>query len=227
MSVLLAAGPGSTPRGRTLLVVLPLLLTPTTALAFALLSRWLGDDAGYVLGFVVYWLWCLAVPLFLFGGRGIRSLFQDEAPLFQRRNWPLVLILALTVAGAVVLYFLPGLRSISPAVILFSPVAIVTGTLEEMLWRGSYVRTFRGNPWLACVYPALGFAVSHLAPELVYPAEGGVLPFVASTFFLGLAYGWVAFRTGSARWTAITHSLIGLLAFGEPLSSSLARLVFG
>jgi hypothetical protein len=100
-------------------------------------------------------------------------------------------------------------------------------SLEEVLWRGTYVRTFPGNPRLACIYPALGFAVSHLSPELVFPAQGGILPFVASTFFLGLAFGWVAYKTSTARWTAITLSLIGLLAFGLPLSSSLARLAFG
>jgi hypothetical protein len=47
-----------------------------------------------------------------------------------------------------------------------------------------------------------------------------------STFFPGLAHGWVAYRTGSAKWTAITHSLIGLLAFGQPLSASIVRLLF-
>jgi membrane protease YdiL (CAAX protease family) len=49
---------------------------------------------------------------------------------------------------------------------------------------------------------------------------------VLSTFALGLAYGWVAYKTGSARWTALSHSLAGLLAFGEPLSTSIVTLVF-
>jgi hypothetical protein len=35
---------------------------------------------------------------------------------------------------------------------------------------------------------------------------------VLSTFFLGLAYGFIAYRTGSARWTAISHSLNSILA---------------
>lgn len=121
---------------------------------------------------------------------------------------------------------MPSLADVSLWILLFSPIAIVNGTCEEVLWRGTYVEAFRHSVLLVCVFPALGFAVSHISPLLVLPGEGGVLPFVVSTFFLGLAYGWVAHKTGSAKWTAITHSLIGLLAFGEPLSSSIVRLVF-
>ncbi len=82
------------------------------------------------------------------------------------------------------------------------------------------------NPFLACLYPAIGFSLAHIAPQMVFPAEGGMVPFTISTLFLGLAYGWVTYRTGSARWTAITHSVIGLLAFGEPISISIVRLIF-
>jgi len=133
MSVPAADKTGSTARGRGFLLALPLLLTPSTALAFVRLSRWLGDDAGYVLGFAVYWLWCLAVPLAVLGRRGACSVLSGGSPLFRRRNWLLVVMLALTVVGAVVMYFLPGLGHVSLGVVLFSPVAIVTGTLEEVL----------------------------------------------------------------------------------------------
>jgi membrane protease YdiL (CAAX protease family) len=87
------------------------------------------------------------------------------------------------------------------------------------------VKAFRNNVLLACLYPAVGFAVSHISPGLVFPAESGTLPFLVATFFLGLAYGWVAYKTGSAKWTALSHSVIGLLAFGEPLSTSIVALI--
>ncbi len=210
---------------RVFLLILPILLTASTAIVFTSLARRLGPDLGYLLGFVFYWLWCVGVPLVLFGKEGFLSLFREESPLFRRENWFLITLLALTVIGAVVAYFIPNLTRVSLWVVLFSPITIVNGTCEEVLWRGTYVKAFRQDVLLACFYPAFGFAVSHVSPELVFPAEGGVLPFVISTLFLGLAYGWVAYRTGSAKWTAITHSLIGLLAFGEPLSTSIVRLV--
>jgi membrane protease YdiL (CAAX protease family) len=167
----------------------------------------------------------VGVPLALFGKDGFISLLREESPFFRRENWFLVALLALTIVGALAAYTIPSLATVSLLTLAFAPVAIITGTCEEVLWRGAYVRAFRGSVLLACIYPTLGFAISHISPLLVYPADGGVLPFLLSTFFLGLAFGWVAYKTGTAKWTAITHSLIGLLAFGEPISSSIARLV--
>jgi hypothetical protein len=36
--------------------------------------------------------------------------------------------------------------------------------------------------------------------------------------FLELAYGFIAYRTGSARWTAISHSFNGAIALAAPLA---------
>jgi membrane protease YdiL (CAAX protease family) len=78
---------------------------------------------------------------------------------------------------------------------------------------------------LGLVYPALGFALWHLSPQLVFPAENGLSAFVLSTFALGLCYGWTAYRTGSIKRTALSHSLNGILAFGMPVSTSILRLI--
>jgi hypothetical protein len=52
-----------------------------------------------------------------------------------------------------------------------------------------------------------------------------VYGFVVSTLFLGLAYGFIAYRTGSARWTAISHSVSGILALSGMLAPSLLTLL--
>lgn len=56
--------------GVLVLLALPVLLTASTALVFTSLARWLGADLGYLLGFCFYWLWCVSVPLILFGKDG-------------------------------------------------------------------------------------------------------------------------------------------------------------
>jgi hypothetical protein len=48
---------------------------------------------------------------------------------------------------------------------------------------------------------------------------------VLSTLFLGLAYGYIAYRTGSAKWTAISHSLSGILALSSYLAPSVLALI--
>ena len=85
-------------------------------------------------------------------------------------------ILSLTVVGAVWMYFIPNLANISIWVVLFSPIAIINGASEEMLWCGVYVRAFGKNVFWACIYPAIGFAFSHISPQLVLPTEEGLVP---------------------------------------------------
>jgi len=111
-----------------------------------------------------------------------------------------------------------------PILILIAvPQATMNGCCEEILWRGLYVRCFPHNPWLAILYPAVGFALWHVAPQMIFPAEN-MFGFVISTFFLALPYGYIAWRTGSARWTAISHSLSGILALSGSLAPAMLAL---
>jgi membrane protease YdiL (CAAX protease family) len=110
-------------------------------------------------------------------------------------------------------------------ILLAIPLAAINGFCEEILWRGLYVQIFPQNPWLGVLYPALGFAAWHLAPQSIFPAEN-VVGFMISTFFLALPYGVIAYRTGSARWTAISHTLSGILALSGALAPSLLALFY-
>ena len=103
------------------------------------------------------------------------------------------------------------------------PVATLNGLCEELLWRGLFVRAFPDNVWLAIIFPALGFALWHLVPLQVFSTENKTT-FVLSTFFLGLAYGFIAYRTGSAKWTAISHSINGILALSGMIAPSILSL---
>lgn len=212
---------------KTFALLLPFLLIPSTALVFFSLSRWLGADLGYVLGFLFYWvLWCLVVPLVILKREGIASLFREEKPLLSRSNWLPAALLVLIVVITLIMY--PPTRLLAaPArlLIIAVPVAIVNGICEELLWRGLYVKVFPGNWVLGLVYPSIGFAFWHLSPQLVVPAESGVWPFVGSTFFLGLGYGWISYRTGSIRWNALSHSIGGILDLGGAIAPSILVLL--
>lgn len=75
---------------------------------------------------------------------------------------------------------------------------------------------FPGQLWLALLYPSIGFALWHLAPQSIFPStwRGGRVAFVAQAGFLGLLYGWVANSTGVILWTAMSHILIDFSALG-------------
>jgi len=63
------------------------------------------------------------------------------------------------------------------------------------------------------LYPALGFALWHLAPQAVHPIgmPGGLPAFLAGALLLGLCWGWVTWRSGSIRWPLVSHVLTDFL----------------
>lgn len=98
-------------------------------------------------------------------------------------------------------------------------IAIVNAFFEELLWRGVYVRLFPGRFAAGWLYPAAVFALWHLAPTSVRGSAGVM---VAGAAHLGLVYGWVAYRTGTFRYTIPAHALVNgmglsfaLLALGQ------------
>lgn len=208
-------------------LALPFLLLPVMAGVFALSARLLGAEAGYLLGFGLYWLfWCLFVPRWLLGKEEFGAILRDRSPLFSRSNGlAAVLWIAVTLV-AVLMYAGEFIRAPLTLILLAVPLATINGFCEEILWRGLYVRLFQDNPWLAILYPSVGFALWHLAPQTTFPAEN-VPAFVLSTFFLALPYGYIAYRTGSAKWTAISHSLSGILALSGYLAPGALVLIGG
>jgi deazaflavin-dependent oxidoreductase (nitroreductase family) len=204
-------------------ILLPFVLYLTVGLVFLSAAKWLGREAGYLIGFAFYWLvFGLAIPAVAAKG-GLGELLTDRSPLFSRQNW-VAAVLWVAVTGIALVMYGMGLISAPLNLILLSiPLATLNGFCEEIFWRGLYIRVFPRNPWLAVVYPAICFALWHFIPLRVLPDET-TLVFVFSTLFLGLAYGFIAYRTGSAKWTAISHSLNGILALSGSLALSFLHL---
>ena len=212
------------PRLRFALAI-PFLLLPSTALVFWLAVQFVGREGGYLIGFGFYWLfWCLLVPWLLLGESGFASLLTDHTQLFTRHNWLAALLWLVVTVVTVFMYGQDFVHASLVLILVAIPLAIVNGVCEEMLWRGLYVRLFSNRPWLGVVYPSVGFALWHFAPQIALPDENGI-GFVVSTLFLGLAYGYIAYRTGSAKWTAISHSLNGILALSGMLGPSILKLL--
>jgi membrane protease YdiL (CAAX protease family) len=211
--------------GQCALLILPFILIPSAAFVFSVLSKWLGKEKGYLLGFFFYWtVWCVFVPLIYLGKDGFLSLFVDKSPLLYRPNWLAAVIWVLITLVTVVMYGREFLKAPLTLILIAVPLATINGICEELLWRGLYVRAFPNNFWLAIIFPAIGFALWHLVPVQIF-SDGNKLAFVLSTFFLGLAYGFIAYKTGSAKWTAISHSLNGIFALSGMIAPSFLTLL--
>ncbi|MCC6612612.1 MAG: CPBP family intramembrane metalloprotease [Anaerolineae bacterium] len=194
-----------------ILIAAPLVLFASTYAAFRSAKRWFSPQRAYLLGFVFYWvIWCILLPYLLIGTDGLRQMFT---PADQPLGAPAIIGLVALVLPAVGAPFFTGtlgrLKAVTPAILVVSILfALVNGTAEEILWRGTYVSVFPGNWIWGWLYPALGFGLWHLSPQVVFPARSGAWKFAVSAIFLGLAFGWVAYSTGSIVWTTVSHILL-------------------
>jgi len=91
-------------------------------------------------------------------------------------------------------------------------LALINAPLEELLWRGLYLKLFGSDKWLYIIYSSLGFAIWHFAPQQIFPNKqpGGQISFVAFAFVLGIIFSIVAYHTKSILLVSICHILFDL-----------------
>lgn len=205
-------------------VIAPLVLVVTTYAVFQLLIPIAGARAAYFTGFAFYWLLGgIALPLLLIGRDGVASLFARRSGGVS--FWFVVSLMLLAVPVAFGLLFAsPLIFPMASGATIASLVAygIVNGTCEEIFWRGTFAHRFPSNRWLGMFYPAVMFSVWHLVPWLVFPPflDVPAIAVLAVVFPIALIYNWVAWSTGSIRWTVMSHVLTNISGLG-------AMLVFG
>jgi hypothetical protein len=191
-----------TKRQRLAILAAPV-LTVTMLPVYWLAADLLGREWGWYAGFLVYWpVWCVGLPLALLGWSEARDLLRagPMSPL----SWVLVTLPPVMAAVG----RLAGAEG-PDRPLLWAAMALVNGALEEMLWRGMYVRLFPGRLRWALAWPTVWFALWHLAPGSVAMGSD-VWVLIGGAAVLGAALGWVAVRSRSIRWTVVSHMLAGL-----------------
>lgn len=206
------------PSLQRVLLVAPLVLVASTYIVFQAALHYFGQVDGYMIGFAFYWVvWGIAVPLFTVGRDGIAAMFRPGRSHFGMPAAIAVPLLAAP-AGYGFLFVFPGLfPSATDRLLLAAAVyAIMNGVLEEVFWRGLFARTFANDAVRGVVYPAAGFALWQLVPFSLFPIwfPGDAIALVVVSLGLGLLYGWIAWRTGSIRWTALAHVSMNLSGIG-------------
>jgi membrane protease YdiL (CAAX protease family) len=193
-----------------LLVAPPILLTTTYA-GFYFLGKSVGPVYGYLGGFLFYWIfWCFLFPLWAVGVKGFRAMFKKPHPPFGKPAWLGIVFLIGPVIAPFFTMFLPMVGEVNGPILLVSILfAITNGTMEEVLWRGTYVTVFPKSWLWSYWYPSIWFGYWHLSPQVIFPSQmpGGAFGFATMAIFLGLVFGWIAKKTGSIRWTTLAHIL--------------------
>jgi uncharacterized protein len=204
------------PSARAFALLLPPVLIATTSIAFQVGAAALGPRTGYFAAFLFYWtFWCAFVPYLLIGAEGIRAVYADRKPRLTRRPWLGLTFLAVPPVGGLATQFLPRLDFIDGALLaVVLSVALVNATLEELLWRGVYIRLFPNRLFHGWLYPGLGFALWHVAPTSVH---GSPTMIVGGGLLVGLGFGWVAHRSRTIRWTTLAHFLTDATGIGFAL----------
>lgn len=200
------------------LILLPVVLLGSTYLAFQGLVAALDVKLGYLGGFLFYWIvWCFLVSWWVLGTDQMLRLFRDAPNRLGEPAWLGALFLILPLALGYGYAFPQAMGQADARIIALSLIiAIVNGTLEELLWRGAHVSIFPSSRFLATVYPAIGFAVWHSAPQTVVPstASGGALPLVPVAALVGLLRAQVAHRSGSILRVTMSHMLFDFSGLG-------------
>jgi membrane protease YdiL (CAAX protease family) len=205
---------------QTILLIAPSILLVTTFITFGLLGELLGSVNGYIGGFLFYWIvWCGILPISLIGFKKIKDIFKDKEHRFGKPRVIGLVFLAGPFVASFFSMFLQKIGEASFSIIFVSALfAIVNGTMEELLWRGTFVTAFPKSWLWSYLYPSIWFGYWHLSPQVIFPSQmpGGAFGFSTMSIFMGLTFGWVAKKTSSLRWTTFAHILtdfMGLAGF--------------
>jgi uncharacterized protein len=78
------------------------------------------------------------------------------------------------------------------------------------------VRLFPNSTGMSEVYLSIMFGLWHISPQAVRSSSmpGEVFSFVYYAVLLGLAYAYVARKTGSIRWVTVSHGIHDALGLG-------------
>ena len=218
------SGLADTRHSRRWFITAPLVVITATYAVFQLLIPVVGERAAYFTGFAFYWLvGGIVLPILLIGRDGVASLFRRRSGAVT--FWYVISLVLLAVPVAYGLLFaFPLIFPTASGATIASVVAygIVNGTCEEIFWRGTFAHRFPSNRWLGMFYPAVMFSVWHLVPWLVFPPflDVPAIAVLAVVFPIALIYHWVAWSTGSIRWTVMSHVLTNMSGLG-------AMLIFG
>lgn len=173
---------------RMLAVAAPVLVPVVMSATFGTARRRLDDRDAYLAGFAAYWAVCAGFSVAILGRHGLAEAFGKRSSRQGERTVLDIALLAWPAAGAIATRFIPALPTATkPMIATTAAVAETNAVLEELMWRASYTQLWPDNFLLGYIWPAVGFAAWHLAPQLIHPSAMGPRSYLVATLLLGLS----------------------------------------
>ncbi|WP_105620030.1 CPBP family intramembrane glutamic endopeptidase [Vallitalea okinawensis] len=203
---------------KKVLLLVPPILSVSMICIFRLATERYGRTIGFMLGFCVYWFaFCLPTCLYIIGStEELKRIYQGHVNNFdiKRLIYHIAAFIPCIATFCIIFYglFLKVEFHVLGIALLF---ALVNGTIEELFWRGNYLKIFGNNFTLAYIYPSMFFGAWHIglffAKGIIY--HGGLPALVGGALFMGLLWGIVSYRTRSIGTVTLAHIVTNFFAF--------------
>lgn len=182
-------------------------------LVFGITTKWLGTKNGYLVGFVVYWSYCL-VFVFLLSKRGeLKARLRCNVNSKQALLYSMLTFIP--IFGAAYANFLPYTHLITLQIgLLVLVTSLANGIVEELYWRGLYLIEYEEKAsirlWLATFLFGLWHIALYLIDDMSY---GGFFPLVSGATFMGLLWAFCSKKLQSIACSMAAHVLVNFFAF--------------
>lgn len=199
------------------------LITSLLVIVMIIFSLFIGNVVNkaisYILTSLVYWfIFCIPLSFYFLGGcKGIKNAYAKPSLPKSTTNTRILMILAfLPCIGTLFAVFIPKITTIPIRVFGIALLyALINGTVEELFWRGIFVRTFPNKILKGYILPALLFGLWHIALYILKDMkyQGGLATLVGGATFMGFLWGFVVYKTKSIRVVTIAHIITNFFAF--------------
>lgn len=191
---------------RAMILLSPLAVIAVGHFAARSTGHWIMDLA-WLPAQAAYWAMLAGLVALAPGGFGrLRGWFQPSTGGWGWRLLSLITVLPV-VAVTVMMARSFGIRDL-PQLSGWLLLVLLNPLLEEAYWRGAIMSAAPAWPrWRIALYAAFWFAASHPLIVGVNIAVVGGWGGFAGTFFHGIIWAVVFWRTGSLRWPLFSHFL--------------------
>lgn len=201
-----------------LLIISPILVISTTFWA-SFSAGFFDKTAGYISVNLIYWgIFCIPGIIFITNGKKqeLIAMYIPKTTMGKNKLGIYNLTAFLPVLPVCIVAFIPVIKTALALPIIIALVyAVFNGFIEELFWRGLFNKAFDDNIIFAFIYPTVMFSGWHIALILVKGMvyTGGNIALLAGASFMGVLWGFIAYKTKSVRYTTAAHIITNFFAF--------------